>query len=159
MFRRMRRDKQLLSGEETVAVLDRCSHGVLACLGDDGYPYAVPVNYVYWRDRIYFHCAKSGHKIDAIINHPKVSFAIIDEDTIVSHEYTSYYRSVIAFGQARFAVGEEWKEAFWALVEKYSGDQPQEAKEMEITGCTRTHIVAIDVEHLTGKVAKGYVSG
>jgi nitroimidazol reductase NimA-like FMN-containing flavoprotein (pyridoxamine 5'-phosphate oxidase superfamily) len=67
-----------------------------------------------------FHSAKSGHKIDAIAKKPKVSFAVIDEDTIVSEKLTSNFRSVIAFGKARIADCDEWLEAMNALVEKYS---------------------------------------
>ena len=117
MFREMRRSKQLLSMEDTAAVMNRCTNGVLACLGDDDYPYAVPLSYVYHNGKIYFHSAKTGHKIDAVGKNPKVSFAVVDEDTIVSKEYTTYFRSVIAFGKARIAEGEEWLEAFKALVE------------------------------------------
>ncbi|HHV71428.1 MAG TPA: pyridoxamine 5'-phosphate oxidase family protein [Clostridia bacterium] len=158
MFREMRRSKQLLSREDTLAVMNRCTNGVLACLGDDGYPYAVPLSYVYFNDKIYFHSAKVGHKIDAITKNPKVSFAVIDEDTIVSEEYTTYFRSVIAFGKARIVEGDERLEAFKALVEKYSGGQPEEAKYKEITGCRQAYIVAIDIEHITGKEAIEYVN-
>ena len=153
MFREMRRIKQLLSMEDTIAVLGRCTNGVMACLGDEDYPYAVPVNYVYYKDKIYFHSGKNGHKIDAITKYPKVSFAVIDKDTIVSEEYTSYFRSVIAFGKARITEGDEWQQGFKALVEKYSGDMPEDAKHGKITECTRSHIVAIDIEHITGKEA------
>jgi nitroimidazol reductase NimA-like FMN-containing flavoprotein (pyridoxamine 5'-phosphate oxidase superfamily) len=158
MFRDMRRIKQLLSSEDTRAVMERCTNGVLACLGDEDFPYAVPLNYVYYNDKIYFHSAKTGHKIDAIMKTPKVSFAVIDEDTIVSPEYTSYFRSVIAFGTARLVEGDEWMEAFKALVEKYSGDQPEEAKLKEIAGCKHSLIIAIDVAHITGKEAKEFVN-
>ena len=157
MFRKMIRNKQLLSEGDTVAVMMRRTNGVLACLGDDDYPYAVPLNYVYVDGKIYFHSAKAGHKIDAILKQPKVSFAVIDEDTIVSEEYTSYFRSAIAFGKARIVEGDEWFTAFKALVEKYSGDRPEEEKQDEIEGCTHSHIIAIDVEHMTGKVASEYV--
>lgn len=157
MFREMRRNKQLLSAEDTAAVMDRCTNGVMACVGDEDYPYAVPLSYVYFNGKIYFHSAKAGHKIDAIMKNPKVSFSIIDEDTIVSEKYTSYFRSVIAFGKARIAEGDERTEAFRALVEKYSGDQPEEAKNREITGCTQAFVIAIDVEHITGKEAIEYV--
>jgi nitroimidazol reductase NimA-like FMN-containing flavoprotein (pyridoxamine 5'-phosphate oxidase superfamily) len=153
MFREMRRGKQLLSPEDTVAVMNRCTNGVLACMGDDDYPYAVPLSFVYFNGKIYFHSAKTGHKIDAITKNPKVSFSVVDEDTIVSEKYTTYYRSVIAFGKARIAEGQEWLDAFAALVEKYSGDQPEESKHKEIAGCSKSHIIAIDVEHITGKEA------
>lgn len=158
MFRRMRRGKQSLSMEDTVAVMKRCTNGVLACLGDEDYPYAVPLSYVYCNDTIYFHSAKAGHKIDAIAKNPKVSFSVVDEDTIVSEEYTTHFRSVIAFGRARIVEGDERLEAFKALVEKYSGDQPEEAKHKEVTGCTQACIIAIDVEHITGKEAIEYVN-
>lgn len=157
MFREMRRGKQLLSAEDTTAVMKRGSNGVLACLGDEDYPYAVPLSYVYHNNKVYFHSAKAGHKIDAIEKNPKVSFTVIDEDTIVSKEYTSYFRSVIAFGKARIVEGEERLEAFRELVEKYSGDQPEESKLKEITECMQAYIIAIDVDHITGKEAIEFV--
>ena len=156
MFREMRRKKQLLSAEDTRAVMDRCTAGTLACMGDEGFPYSVPLSYIYHNDKIYFHSAKAGHKVDAIMKEPKVSFSVIDEDTIVSAEYTSYFRSVIAFGQARIVEGDEWVEGFKALVEKYSGDQPEEAKLKEIMGCKESLTIAIDIEHITGKEALEY---
>lgn len=158
MFRKMRRGKQLLSMEKTISIMKRCTNGVLACLGDEDYPYAVPLSYVYFNEKIYFHSAKDGHKIDAIMKNPKVSFSVIDDDTIVSEEYTTYFRSAIAFGKTRIAEGDERLEAFEALVEKYSEDQPEEDKHKKITGCTQAHIIAIDVEHITGKEAIEYVN-
>lgn len=157
MFREMRRKKQLLSAEDTRAVLSRGTNGVLACHGDEDYPYAVPVSYVYYNDKIYYHSAKSGHKVDSIRKNPKVSFAVVDEDTIVSEEYTTYFSSVIAFGKARIVEGDEWYEGFKALVDKYSGDLPEEANIKEIQGCKTSHIIAIDVENITGKEAIEYV--
>ena len=153
----MRRKKQLLSTEDIQAVMERCTNGVLACIGDDDYPYAVPVSFVYLDDKVYIHSAKEGHKVDSIMKYPKVSFAVVDEDTIVSAEYTSHFRSVIAFGKARLAEGDEWTKAFRSLVEKYSGDQPEESKHKEISGCTQSLTIAIDVEHITGKEAVEYV--
>lgn len=158
MFREMRRGKQLLSKEDTAAVMNRCTNGVLACLGDEDYPYAVPLSYVYFNGKIYFHSAKAGHKIDAIVKNPKVSFSVIDEDTVVSKEYTTYFRSVIAFGKARIVEGDERLEAFKALVEKYSGNQPEDEKYREISGCTQSFIIAVDIEHITGKEAIEYVN-
>ena len=157
MFRELRRCKQLLSSEEIRTVLLRCTNGVLACIGDNGYPYAVPLSYVYFNKKIYFHSAKAGHKIESIVRDPRISFAVIDEDAIVSEEFTSYFRSVIAFGKSRIVEGQERIEALRALVEKYSGDQPQEIKEKNINGCTQSHVVSIDIEYLTGKQAKKLV--
>ena len=157
MFREMRRNRQLMSTGDTDSVLKRCSNGVLACLGDDDYPYAVPLNYVYHNGRIYFHSAREGHKIDAMLKHPKISFAVVDEDTILSERYTSRFRSAVVFGKARIAEGEGRLEAFRALVKKYSEDQPEEDKRRTIDNCTRALIVAIDIEHMTGKQAKEFI--
>ena len=66
MFREMRRKKQALSQEACSVVLEKGTSGVLAVSGDNDYPYAVPLSYVYDGEKIYFHCAKSGHKLDAI---------------------------------------------------------------------------------------------
>jgi hypothetical protein len=153
MFRDMRRKKQILKKEKINEIMKKNTNGILSCTGDEGYPYGVPVSFVYFNDKIYFHSAKSGHKIDSIKNNSKVSFTVVDKDQIVSEEYTSYFRSVIAFGKARLVEGEEWYEGFKELVEKYSGDQPEEAKIKEIKECTRSLIIAIDVEHITGKEA------
>ena len=153
MFREMRRNKQLLSVQEVAAIMHRCTNGILACLGDEGYPYAVPLNYVYHDDKLYFHCAKTGHKLDAILKNPKVSFAVVDEDTIVSEKYTSYFRSVIAFGEARIVQGEERLASLKALIEKYSADQPEDSKQRAISECDRAYMIAIDIHHITGKQA------
>lgn len=71
MFREMRRIKQLLSAVDTIAVMERYTNDILACLGDKDYPYAVPLSYVHFNGKIYFHSVKAGHKIDAIMKHPK----------------------------------------------------------------------------------------
>jgi nitroimidazol reductase NimA-like FMN-containing flavoprotein (pyridoxamine 5'-phosphate oxidase superfamily) len=157
MFRIMRRNNQLLSPKETQEVLNRCTNGVLACLGDNDYPYAVPLSFVYFNNKVYFHSAKQGHKIDAISKNPKVSFSVVDEDTVVSKEYTTYFRSVIIFGRARIVQGEERTEALRALIEKYSGDQPEESKQKEATGCIHSLIIAIDPEYITGKQSIEFV--
>lgn len=154
MIREMRRNEQSLSMDDNMAILNRCSSGIMACHGGEEYPYAVPLNYVYCEGKIYFHSAKAGHKIDAIARNPKVSFAVIDQDEIVSAEYTSYFRSVIVFGKTRITEGEEWNRGFQALVEKYSGDRPAQEKQNKISGCQRSHIIAIDIDHVTGKEAK-----
>ena len=101
MFREMRRNGQELPLEECTAILNRGTSGVLALSGDDNYPYAVPVSYAYDGYKLYFHCAKSGHKIDAIRRNAKASFCVIDQDLVVPEEYTSYFRSIIAFGTIR----------------------------------------------------------
>ena len=83
MFREMRRKKQRLSAEACEAILAEGTSGVLAVDGDGGYPYAVPLSYVYQDGKLFFHCAKSGHKLDAVRRNPRASFCVIGQDRVV----------------------------------------------------------------------------
>lgn len=152
MFREMRRKKQVLPIEECAAVLRRGSSGVLAVLGDGGYPYAVPLSYVYDGKKIYFHCAKTGHKLDAIRRESKVSFCVIDLDQVLPEKYTTCYRSVIVFGRARILEDEAEKRlALERLAAKYSPEQT-EGRRLEIEKeLDAVCMVEIQIEHLTGK--------
>lgn len=98
-FRTMRRKRQQLSEEESISILERATSGTLALLGDGGYPYAVPISYVYADGRLYFHSALTGHKVDAVKACDKASFCVIEQDSVQPKKYTTYYRSVIAFGR------------------------------------------------------------
>ena len=124
MFREMRRKKQALSTEESLAILNRGISGVLAVTGDQGYPYAVPLSYVYDNNKIFFHCALSGHKLDAIAANNKVSFCVVGQDRVMPQEYTTYFRSVIIFGRARILEDPiEKRTALEKLAAKYSPEQ------------------------------------
>lgn len=154
MFREMRRKKQVLSKEKCERVLERGTSGVLAVLGDGGYPYAVPLSYVYADGKIVFHCAKQGHKLDAIAGNDKVSFCVIDLDDVQPERYTTYFRSVIAFGRARVLEEEpEKRAAIELLAAKYTPGDP-EGRQREIEREYRALcVVAIEIEHLSGKEA------
>ncbi len=160
MFREMRRKKQLLSSEATEEIFTRASSGVLAVSGDDGYPYAVPVSFVYAERKIYIHCAKSGHKLDGIRRNSKVSFCVIDRDEVVPSAYTTFFRSAIAFGRARVMTDEaEIREAVGLLAVKYSPLESEESLQAEIDkAISRLCMIVISVEHMTGKEAMELVN-
>lgn len=154
MFREMRRKKQLLSDAETIEILEKGTSGVLALLGDHDYPYALPISYVYCDSKIYFHSAKSGHKIDAILKSPKASFCVIDEDNVISQEYTTYFRSAIAFGKARIIEDEfEKRKAIEKLAEKYTPDDEVGRLEEIAKAYNILCMIELDIEHITGKEA------
>ena len=153
MFREMRRKKQVLSKEECELVLERGTSGVLAVLGEGGYPYAVPLSYVYADGKIVFHCAKQGHKLDAIAKNDKVSFCVVDLDDIQPERYTTYFRSVIAFGRARVLEEEEKRAAIEALAAKYTPDDPEGRKQEIEREYRALCVVAIEIDHLSGKEA------
>lgn len=155
MFREMRRKNQQLSQQESLAVLQRGSSGVLALSGDEGYPYAVALNFVYHDGSIYFHCAKSGYKLDAILRDDRGCFCVVDRDEIVQEKYTSYFRSAVAFGRAHILEDEEKKrEALKRLAEKYSPDYT-DGIDAEIDRLWKNVcVIEFRIEQLTGKQAR-----
>lgn len=153
MFRDMRRHKQALAPEQCRAILERGTSGVLALAGDDGYPYALPISYVFDGERLYFHCAKTGHKLDAIRRCEKASFCVIDQDQVVPQHYTTHYRSVIVFGRMHILEeGAEFMSAIEKLAEKYAPDQTMAQHRAEIdSSLGRLCLLSMEIDHMTGK--------
>ena len=151
-FRKMRRERQELAREACEEILSRNTAGVL---GDGGYPYAVPLSYIYQDSALYFHCAKEGHKLEALQNCPKASFCVVDQDEIVPEKYTTYFRSVIAFGQASLLEDAgEVRSALQALGIKYAPMESAQRLEREIEQSgARVGIIKLEIEHMTGKEA------
>ncbi len=150
MFRKMRRSDKEMSEEMTLDLLLRGEDGVLGTIGDNGYPYTVVVNYVYLNNKIYFHCAKTGHKIDNIKNNNKVSFTVYDNVEVVGDELTTKYQSLIVFGRAK--VIEATKEVLLALINKYAEIDENKALKMIEREISITSIVEIEIDHVTGKI-------
>ena len=152
MFREMRRKDKLKTPEETVQILENCTNGILSVIGDGGYPYGVPVSYTYNDGKIYFHCALTGHKLDAIKADPKVSFTVVGADNISPEKFTTTYKSVICFGKASILEKDEDKQAALELiVGKYSADYREGGLEYIKKMWDKTAVVQIDIEHMTGK--------
>jgi nitroimidazol reductase NimA-like FMN-containing flavoprotein (pyridoxamine 5'-phosphate oxidase superfamily) len=155
MFREMRRANQLLPMEITEEVLRRGTAGVLALEGENGYPYAVPLSYVYGNGKIYSHSASSGYKFDLIQAHAKVSFCVIEQDQIVPGELTTYYRSVIVFGKAKIIRDDQEKrQALELLAEKYSPGYEEKSRLSIEKNWKNVCIVGIEIDHVTGKEAR-----
>ena len=159
VFREMRRKKQVLSQKEVEDILHKGTSGVLALLGDNDYPYAVPISYVYDDGKVYFHSAKSGHKIDAIQRTAKASFCVIDEDLVVPEEYTTYFRSVIAFGRIRIVEDDsEKRAAIEKLAIKYAPEDTAANRDDAISrGLKPLCVLEMTIDHITGKEAIGLV--
>ena len=153
MYPEMRRKKQALSPAACDAILQAGTSGVLALSGADGQPYAVPLSYVYHEGKIYFHCAKAGHKLDLLDQNPKASFCVIGQDQVVPEQYTTYYRSVIVFGTVRrLTAGEEKRAAILALARRYSPDEPAEKVDAEIARYwDALCMLELTPGHITGK--------
>lgn len=154
MFREMRRFKQQISEEECIDILTKAKRGVLAVLGDDDYPYTVPMDYVYEAGHIYFHSAMSGHKLDAIRKHDKVSFCVMNEGVKEENDWWYHFVSVIAFGRIKEITDKSQKdEKLRLLGAKYFPSAEHLEKEMA-SGAERTDVLDLDIEHMTGKRIK-----
>ena len=152
MFREMRRKPQQLPMEEAEQILRESTSGVLALLGDEDYPYAVPLSHFYTPGRLYFHGAVTGHKVDAVKKHGKASFCVIAQDQVVKEEFTTRYRSVIAFGKIRIVEDDAEKlSAIRALADRFSPGMHKEAQKEIDESWNHMHLFALDIEHVTGK--------
>ena len=151
-FREMRRKRQQLSDEESYAILQNATSGTLALLGDGGYPYAVPISYVFCEGKLYFHSALSGHKVDAIRSCDRASFCVVAQDDVKPAMYTTFFRSVIAFGRIHIVDDEAEKLAAARLLGNRYNPHQDEALQKELeNGLARMLVIRLDIEHLTGK--------
>ncbi|MCR5452541.1 MAG: pyridoxamine 5'-phosphate oxidase family protein [Lachnospiraceae bacterium] len=150
-FRKMRRFKQEMPKEVCERILREREAGVLAVLGDDGYPYTVPLNYAYVDGKILFHGAKDGHKVDALRACDKASFCVIDADDVVAERMLTHFRSVIAFGRVRIIdSGDEMKDIARKIGLRFYPNE--EAVEKEIAREVRSlACFEMTIEHLSGK--------
>jgi nitroimidazol reductase NimA-like FMN-containing flavoprotein (pyridoxamine 5'-phosphate oxidase superfamily) len=154
MFQTMRRDEKQLTEAESLAVLVSAEEGVLATVGRDGYPYATPLNFAYHEGCIYFHCARSGHKIDNIRHNAKVSFCVFKDTEIVAAKFTTKFKSVVVFGIAEEVDAEEKEAGLFALVRKYSSAHMAAGEKYIRSAGDQTRVFRIKIAHMTGKGAQ-----
>ena len=153
-FREMRRKRQQPSEEESISILKKATAGTLALLGDNDYPYAVPISYVYADGRLYFHSALSGHKVDAIRKCDKASFCVIEQDDVQPKKYTTFFRSVIVFGRIHIIEDEQAKLKMARMLGNRYNPNDDESLQKELEqGLSRMLMIRFDIEHLTGKEA------
>lgn len=154
MFRKMRRHKQELTKDECIDILISEPRGVLAVIGDDDYPYAVPMSHVYADGKIYFHGAMKGHKNDAISKNPKVSYCVMDKGILNPDGWSYTFRSVIVFGKIRTLTDRNEKiDKLWHLGNKFFPTPDETEKEIKKL-LDRTEVFEITIEHISGKTVE-----
>ncbi len=154
MFRKMRRFRQQMSEEDTKKLLREERRGVLAMKGDDDYPYAIPMNFWYdeKNNRICFHGASEGHKIDSVRSHPKVSFCVYDAGYQDEGDWAYHVHSAVVFGKiAEIKDRAETIETARQIGLKYYPDAESVEAEIEKAG-GRVVCLALEIEHMTGKL-------
>ena len=150
----MRRFKQQLSHEECIEILKTQPSGVLAVLGDDDYPYTLPIDFIYNEETntICFHGAREGHKIDAIRKHDKVSFCVYDEGYRKEGEWALNIKSVVIFGRIKFVEDyDRTMDICRRLCYKFTDDEAYIEREI-INAGPRVQCLELHIEHMTGKL-------
>ncbi len=154
MFRPMRRFKQQISEAECIRILNEQPRGVLSLIGDDGYPYGIPLDHWYCEEdgKLYFHGAKEGHKIDAIASCDKVSYCVMDEGFRKEGEWALNINSVIVFGRISLVTDpEKAKKICTEITRKFTDDEEYLAHELE-HAFPRVQCLELTPEHMTGKL-------
>ncbi|MEA4973818.1 MAG: pyridoxamine 5'-phosphate oxidase family protein [Candidatus Metalachnospira sp.] len=148
----MRRTDRKTTEKEAVEILTKCSYGILSTISDSGYPYGVPVNYIYDNGCIYFHCAANvGHKLKNIETNPNVCFTVVGKETVIPNMFTTSYESVVIFGKAEKISGAEKQTALEHIIEKYSFAFKEAGLKYISEAFDTTDIAKITPEQITGK--------
>ena len=153
-FRAMRRFRQQLTTEQCAQVLSSQPRGVLAVAGDGGYPYALPLDFFYdaHSGNLWFHCARQGHKLDAIRRCDKVSFCVMDEGFRRDGEWALNIRSVIVFGRIRVVEDAARREEILrCLGRKYYPNPDDVEAEIRKDG-SRALCLELVPDHVSGKL-------
>ena len=154
MFRTMRRIKNQINTEDAKKLLERERRGVLAVHGDNGYPFAIPVNYYYdvQAQKIYFHGAKEGHKADAVNRCDKVCLTVWNQGFKKEGHSEWNPTSVVVFGKVKPVTENNiFEDRLRKLAAKYYQTTDEIEEEME-RSASRTQLFAIKIEHMTGKL-------
>ena len=154
MFRNMRRYKQQIPEEECIALLKNEKRGVLSVIGDDGYPYGIPLNHYYDEadGMLYFHGAKEGHKLDAIKACDKVCYTVFDKGYRRDGEWALNVKSVVVFGRMSLVTDEaKAAEICTALCRKFTDDEEYLKYELQHS-LPRVQCLQLTPEHISGKL-------
>lgn len=152
MFRKIRLKERVVSEDKTFEIIQKGSYGVLSTIGEDGYPYGVPLNYAYYDGCICFHCAREGHKLENINFNNKVSFCVVTKSDVLGNEFDTDYESAIIFGKAAVVTDEsEKRDILISVLNKYSKDYLNAGNNYMKRYWDETNVIKVKIEHLSGK--------
>ena len=152
MFREIRLKDRAVDDEKAIEIMAQGSYGLLSTIGEDGYPYGVPVNYTYFDNCICFHCAQEGHKLENIDYSNKVSFCVVTKSDVLGNEFDTDYESAIAFGKATVVTDDsEKKDILLSVLNKYAADYLTAGKNYVKKNWDETKVIKMRIEHLRGK--------
>ena len=153
-FRPLRRAKQALPEEACFRILENAYRGFLSVIGDGGYPYTVPINFVFEDGKLYFHCAKEGHKLDALRACDKACFTVLDEPEKEPGDWWYHVKSVICFGRVRVLTDDaDRMDRLRSLGSKYFPEGYDTEADIRKNGL-RAEMLEFTIDHLSGKAVR-----
>jgi nitroimidazol reductase NimA-like FMN-containing flavoprotein (pyridoxamine 5'-phosphate oxidase superfamily) len=155
MFRPVRKKANEISVEEAKKLLHEARRGVLAVSGDDGYPYAVPINYLYDEDaqEIIFHGSKVGHKVDALKRSDKVCFTVVSGESVEIEDeaWAPFLKSAVVFGRCHLVADRGESDALCKkFAMKYYPTEKMVDDEVAASG-KAVQMFRISIDHISGK--------
>jgi len=155
MERPLRREDRRLDDAAAMSLLKRGEYGILSTSDQYNRPYGIPVNYVVIEDRIFFHCATEGQKLENITANQGVSFCVVGRTELLPEQFSTRYESVVVSGTAAIVDDHDLKnKALEALVAKYASDHMAAGKAYIEKLMDKTAVVQISIDHLAGKARK-----
>lgn len=150
-MKKMRRIDRKMTDEEALVLLEKGEYGILCTADPEGQPFGTPVNYVFTGRDIYFHAATTGAKLDNIKENPKVCFTVVGATELLPGDFSTNYESVMAFGKASLAEGDEKTYALAEIVKKYSPDFILEGDAYILKNLNNCVVVKIEISEFSGK--------
>ena len=156
MFRELLRKNKEITRDECVDILTKETRGVLSVVGDGGYPYGMPMNHFYNADDgcVYFHCGRSGHRLDSLKRCDKASFCVFEQGTRAEGDWAYNVRSVIVFGRVEIIDSmDDVVNISARLSRKFTKDEEYISNEIKLYA-EKTLILKLIPEHICGKLVK-----
>jgi len=154
MFKEMRRSDKMLTNDEMLEIMDTAEYGILSTVGENGFPYGVPVNFLYKNGNVYFHSGLAGHKLENMKLSNKVSFCVVKDVALIPNQFSTKYKSVICFGEVKEVMDEKKQEIFVLFLEKFSKDFMEAGMEYIKKDSAKAKVYEIEIKNITAKGRK-----
>ena len=154
MFEQVRRIDREIDQDECIEVIKKNNVGILSLNNTAGHPYGVPLNYMFWDGALYFHCAKEGKKLNLISSDDRACFVIIGKNEVVPNELTTYYQSVIIFGNIEKITDDGTKNDILLRFGEYFGCDSEMNKRYVEKKTAACDVLKFEIAHISGKMKK-----
>ena len=154
MFHKMRRAERQITEDECIAIIKNNNAGVLSLCGAGGYPYGVPLNYMYLDGVLYFHCAKEGRKLALISHDDKACFTVIGKNEVVPDAVSNNYQSVIVFGSIGIVTDDTLKHEILIEFGVHFGCEQGMLEKYVAKHSDSCHVLKLTIAHMSGKMRK-----